>query len=116
MFPPVYIAYFTLLSRNVMRSVVLVAMKYLSLSHFYNSFVYQQRTFDVWNDIVYKLTNRFIWYMHKVMLFIYVHPSTWVLRVQMIFPKQVLVQTQGINHNIYCLQYISHSLFAYEFI
>ena len=92
MFPPVYIAYFTLLSRNVMRSVVLVAMKYLSLSHFYNSFVYQQRTFDVWNDIVYKITNRVIWYMHKVMLFIHLYSVTYVLRAQSKWPKQVLLQ------------------------
>ena len=39
MYPPVYTAYFPLLSRNVKRSVILGAMKDISLSLFDNAFM-----------------------------------------------------------------------------
>ena len=44
MYPPVYTAYFPLLSKGVIISVILGAMKVLSLSLFYNAFMYWNRS------------------------------------------------------------------------
>ena len=58
-----------------------------------------------------KSTNKVNLY-HKVMLPIYVCPSTNSLHVQMKLPKHVLVRTREINREFECLISMLHSIFC----